>query len=42
MGGSSLGAEAIYNFMKYKIKKKFYFFNNLDTKNHSIKNKKKV
>ena len=27
--------------MKYKIKKKFYFFNNLDTKNHSIKNKKK-
>ena len=41
MGGSSLGAEAIYNFMKYKIKKKFYFFNNLDTKNHSIKNKKK-
>ncbi len=41
MGGSSLGAEAIYNFMKYKIKKKFYFFNNLDTQNHSIKNKKK-
>ena len=41
MGGSSLGAEAIYNFMKYKIKKKFYFFNNLDAKNHSIKNKKK-
>ena len=39
--GSSLGSEAIYNFMKYKIKKKFYFFNNLDTKNHSIKNKKK-
>ena len=40
MGGSSR-YEAIYNFMKYKIKKKFYFFNNLDAKNHSIKNKKK-
>jgi len=29
MGGSSLGAEAIYNFLKFKIKKKFIFFNNL-------------
>ena len=30
MGGSILGAEAIHNFFQYKIKKKFYFFNNLD------------
>jgi len=29
MGGSTLGAEAIYNFLKFKIKKKFIFFNNL-------------
>ena len=29
MGGSALGAEAIYNFLKFKIKKKFIFFNNL-------------
>ena len=26
MGGSSLGAKAIYNFLKPKIKKKFYFY----------------
>ena len=26
MGGSALGAEAIYNFLKFKIKKKIYFF----------------
>ena len=25
MGGSVLGAEAIYNFLKFKIKKKFIF-----------------
>ena len=30
MGGSILGTEAIYNFLKFKIKKKVYFFNNLD------------
>ena len=30
MGGSILGAEAIYNFFKKKVKKKFYFFNNID------------
>ena len=29
MGGSALGAEAIYDFLSYKIKKKFFFFNNL-------------
>ncbi len=35
MGGSSLGAKAIYNFLKHKIKKKFYFIDNL-------KNEKKI
>ena len=30
MGGSILGAEAIYSFCKYKIKKNFIFFDNLD------------
>ena len=29
MGGSILGAEAIYNFLNHKIKKKFIFINNL-------------
>ena len=41
MGGSSLGIQAIYDFMKPKIKKKFYFFDNLDVKNKSIKTKNK-
>ena len=30
MGGSVLGAEAIYSFLNNKIKKKFYFIDNLD------------
>ena len=30
MGGSSLGVEAIYDFLKKKIKKKFIFLNNID------------
>ncbi len=32
MGGSILGSMAIYNLLKKKIKKKFYFFDNLDEK----------
>ena len=32
MGGSSLGAEAIYDFLKFKIKKKFIFLNNLKSR----------
>ena len=32
MGGSILGAKAIYNFLKEKIKKKFIFIDNLDDK----------
>ena len=29
MGGSILGSQAIYDFLRYKIKKKFFFFGNL-------------
>lgn len=32
MGGSILGAQAIYDFLKHKIKKKFKFINNLKSK----------
>ncbi len=32
MGGSILGTEAIYNFLQHKIKKKVYFFNDLNEK----------
>ncbi len=39
MGGSILGAEAIHNFFETKIKKKVYFFNNLNE--NQIKNFKK-
>ena len=31
MGGSSLGAQAIYDFLKHKIKKNFEFINNLQS-----------
>ena len=33
MGGSILGAKAIYSFLKKKIKKKFFFHDNLSEKN---------
>ena len=40
MGGSILGAKAIYYFLKKKIKKKFVFVDNLTPKiNHNIKKK---
>ena len=32
MGGSILGSKAIYKFLKEKIKKKFYFIDNIDEK----------
>ena len=32
MGGSSLGAQAIYDFLRSKIKKNFLFINNLQSK----------
>ena len=38
MGGSILGTEAIYDFLKFKIKKKINFYNNL---NNQIKLEKK-
>ncbi len=41
MGGSILGVEAIYNFLKNKIKKKIVFFNNLVPNLKSKKNNKK-
>ena len=31
MGGSALGSQAIYNFLREKIKKNFLFFNNLNS-----------
>ena len=41
MGGSILGAESIYSFLKHKIKKSFYFINNLEPDNNSYQKKKK-
>ena len=38
MGGSILGAKAIYNFLQDKIKKKFFFVDNINEKN-SFNNK---
>ena len=40
MGGSTLGAESIYSFLKDKIKKKFTFINNLNSNIDILKNKK--
>ena len=40
MGGSSLGTEAIYDFLKYKIKKNFIFINNLNPRLKKGNNKK--
>ena len=39
MGGSSLGTQAIYDFLEHKIKKKFEFLDNL--KSHTKKNERK-
>ena len=41
MGGSILGAEAIYGFLEKKIKKKFYFFDDLNSKKN-LNFKKKI
>ena len=40
MGGSILGAEAIYNFFELKTKKNFYFMNDLDENKITILKKK--
>ena len=42
IGGSILGAESIYSFLKNKIKKKVIFINNLETKKKILKNKKEL
>ena len=39
MGGSSLGAQAIYNFLRHKIKKNFFFIDNLKIDNLEKKKK---
>jgi glucose-6-phosphate isomerase len=40
MGGSILGTEAIYNFLKKKIKKKLTFINNLNSNENYFQDKK--
>mgnify|MGYP001265204366 FL=1 len=39
IGGSSLGAQSIYEFLKYKIKKNFLFLDNLDVSGDNKKKK---
>jgi len=39
MGGSSLGAKAIYDFLRHKIKKRFFFVDNLKINNAEKKKK---
>ena len=38
IGGSALGTKAIYDFLNYKIKKKFYFYDNLQNSKISKSN----
>ncbi len=42
IGGSILGAKAIYNFLKFRIKKKVYFVDNLKNKKEEKKFDKKI
>ncbi len=42
MGGSILGTQAIYDFLKHKIKKNFFFIDNLQPLKRKIKSKKLV
>ena len=42
MGGSILGSETIYNFLKHKINKKFNFYKNLNFKNIPKSNEKNI
>ena len=39
MGGSSLGAQTIYYFLKHKVNKKFHFVDNLQKSRNKIKKK---
>tara|TARA_B100000963_G_scaffold348402_1_gene355936 strand:+ start:2127 stop:3296 length:1170 start_codon:yes stop_codon:yes gene_type:complete len=40
MGGSSLGSRSIYNFLREKVKKKFIFFDNLNSNSQDTRIKK--
>tara|TARA_Y100000591_G_scaffold330574_1_gene361939 strand:+ start:1185 stop:2339 length:1155 start_codon:yes stop_codon:yes gene_type:complete len=40
MGGSTLGTQAIYGFLKNKIKKNFYFVDNLQSQKHNFSAKR--
>ena len=42
MGGSSLGTQAIYEFLKHKIKKNIFFIDNLILKAKKLNNKKSL
>ena len=42
MGGCILGAQAIYDFLSHKIKKKFFFYNNLQSIRITKSNKKRL
>jgi len=42
MGGSILGAETIYDFLKHKVKKKFFFYDNLQFKSMPKTDEKKI
>ena len=42
MGGSSLGTKAIYNFLKPKVKKKFTFIDNLNSRKDHQSNEKRL
>ena len=42
MGGSTLGSQAIYDFLNHKIKKNFTFINNLDANKKKQKEKKYI
>ena len=42
MGGSILGTEAIYDFLSFKVKKNFNFYNNLQGKDILTSKKKKI
>jgi len=41
IGGSCLGTKAIYSFLRFKIKKKFIFFDNINFNNKKLNNKEK-
>ena len=42
MGGSTLGTQAIYDFLRSKIKKNFLFIDNLEVNNNNSESKKKI